>query len=105
MGGFMQPQGHLQVVVAMTDDDADPQAALDRPRFQLQEPDGGGDVALETGVPQATLQALKELGHDVARADGWARVAFGRGQIIRREANGAWLAGSDPRADGCAMTL
>jgi len=39
MGGMMQPQGHLQVVVAMVDDDLDPQSALDRPRFQLR---GGG---------------------------------------------------------------
>ena len=105
MGGFMQPQGHMQVVVAMADDDADPQAALDRSRFQIDEPDGGGAVALETGVPDATLDALAQRGHDVRRADGWARVAFGRGQIIRREADGVWVAGSDPRADGCAMTL
>ena len=105
MGGFMQPQGHMQVVVAMADDDADPQAALDRSRFQIWQADGGGDVALETGVPQATFDALQDLGHSVTRADGWARVAFGRGQIIRREAEGVWVAGSDPRADGCAMTL
>jgi len=105
MGGFMQPQGHMQVVVAMADDDADPQAALDRARFQIHEADGGGAIGLETGVPQATVDALQQLGHQVERADGWARVPFGRGQIIRREANGVWVAGSDPRADGCAMTL
>ena len=91
--------------MALVDDDADPQAALDRSRFQIGQPDGGGSVSLETGVPQETFDALKELGHDLTRADGWARIAFGRGQIIRREANGAWAAGSDPRADGCAMTL
>jgi gamma-glutamyltranspeptidase/glutathione hydrolase len=105
MGGFMQPQGHMQVVVAMADDDADPQAALDRSRFQIEEPDGRGAVALETSVPEATFDALAERGHNVKRANGWARVAFGRGQIIRREADGVLVAGSDPRADGCAMTL
>ena len=86
-------------------DDADPQAALDRSRFQIEEPDGGGSVALETGVPDATYDGLAQRGHRVTRAHGWARVAFGRGQIIRRETDGVWVAGSDPRADGCAMTL
>ncbi|HBY07381.1 MAG TPA: gamma-glutamyltransferase, partial [Chloroflexi bacterium] len=36
MGGFMQPQGHLQVVSGLVDDDLDPQAALDRPRFIIE---------------------------------------------------------------------
>jgi len=111
MGGFMQPQGQLQLVVALADDEVDPQAALDRSRFQIYgieatpESDSAGAIGLETGVPQATLDALSKLGHSVRRADGWDRVAFGRGQIILREANGVWIAGSDPRADGCAMTL
>ena len=41
-------------------------------------------------------------GHDVQIAEGWQRVAFGRGQIIRREADGVLWGGSDPRADGCS---
>ncbi|MCE5206962.1 MAG: gamma-glutamyltransferase family protein [Chloroflexi bacterium] len=106
MGGFMQPQGHLQVTVAMLDDELDPQAALDRPRFCLQGQRSGGKVALEEGIPFEVLSELAAMGHPVIPVSGTARSVFGRGQIIRRDPeNGVLWAGSDPRADGCAMTL
>ncbi|MCZ6782933.1 MAG: gamma-glutamyltransferase family protein [Proteobacteria bacterium] len=105
MGGFMQPQGHVQVVVGMTDDGLDPQAALDRPRFHLVGGAPRGAVALELGVPEETVAELARRGHDVSIAEGWGRVQFGRGQIIRRDASGVLWGGSDPRADGCAGTL
>jgi gamma-glutamyltranspeptidase/glutathione hydrolase len=105
MGGFMQPQGHLQVVVAMVDDGLDPQAALDRPRFCIAAGQANGDVLLEDGLPEAAAAALERMGHSVRRLQGFARQVFGRGQIIRREPDGVLWAGSDPRADGCAMSL
>jgi gamma-glutamyltranspeptidase/glutathione hydrolase len=105
MGGFMQPQGHVQVVVAMADDELDPQAALDRPRFNITDGQAGGDVALEDGIGEKTGAELARLGHVVQHASGWNRMQFGRGQIIRRDASGVLWGGSDPRADGCAMTL
>jgi gamma-glutamyltranspeptidase/glutathione hydrolase len=106
MGGFMQPQGHLQVVVALIDDHLDPQAALDRPRFCIQDGPAGGQVALEEGLPEETVAALARMGHPVERVSGHARATFGRGQVIWREpASGVLWGGSDPRADGCAMAL
>jgi gamma-glutamyltranspeptidase/glutathione hydrolase len=105
MGGFMQPQGHLQVVVAMLDDGLDPQAALDRLRFSIAAGTAGGEVAIEEGVPESTLALLRGRGHAIHLAIGWERIGFGRGQIIRREQGGVLWGGSDPRADGCAMTL
>jgi gamma-glutamyltranspeptidase/glutathione hydrolase len=63
MGGFMQPQGHLQVVVGTIDDGLDPQAALDRPRFSIDPADAGGRVNLEAGLPQATIEGLAARGH------------------------------------------
>lgn len=105
MGGFMQPQGHLQVVVALVDDVLDPQAALDRPRFCIIDGEAGGQVALEQGLPVATIEALARMGHPVIPVAGHERGLFGRGQVILRNAlTGVLCAGSDPRADGCAMS-
>lgn len=106
MGGFMQPQGHVQVVSAMLDDEASPQAALDRPRFCIQPVDGAGQVYLEEGVPEATVRDLAARGHRVVPGvAGFARSLFGRGQIIHRGPDGALTAGSDVRADGCAGSV
>jgi gamma-glutamyltranspeptidase/glutathione hydrolase len=104
MGGFMQPQGHVQVVVGMLDDDLHPQAVLDRLRFCIDAESAGGGVLLEEGLPAELVEALTTRGHPVtARVGGYARAVFGRGQIIRREPDGVLWGGSDPRADGCAM--
>jgi gamma-glutamyltranspeptidase/glutathione hydrolase len=101
MGGFMQPQGHLQVISAMVDDDLNPQEALDRPRFYLMEGDPNGTIALEDGIPSATLAHLAELGHTVRPVTGRDRAIFGSGQIIRHDAaTGVLYGGSDPRKDG-----
>jgi gamma-glutamyltranspeptidase/glutathione hydrolase len=106
MGGFMQPQGHLQVVVGLADDGLNPQAALDRPRFCITDGSTGGRVALEQGIPPQVMEALAEMGHPVEAVRGHARAVFGRGQIILRDhESGVLCGGSDPRADGCAMVL
>jgi len=104
MGGFMQPQGHLQVVVGLIDDGLQPQAALDRLRFCIDPASAGGKVNLEVGLPRAVVAGLVGRGHWVeADVSGYARAMFGRGQIIRRDDSGVLWGGSDPRADGCAM--
>jgi gamma-glutamyltranspeptidase/glutathione hydrolase len=106
MGGFMQPQGHMQVVSALVDDLLDPQATLDQLRFCIDDGTAGGQVALEDGISPDVLIHLGELGHSVYSVSGPARALFGRGQIICRAAEtGVLCGGSDPRADGCAMTL
>ncbi len=114
MGGFMQPQGHVQVLEHMLEHGLDPQATLDVPRFcltgDLQHPgdksETGLRIALEEGVPQTTADALKNLGHNLVYVTGYERTLFGRGQIIVRDpASGMLCAGSDPRADGLAAPL
>jgi gamma-glutamyltranspeptidase / glutathione hydrolase len=105
MGGFMQPQGHTQVTIALADDDLDPQAALDRPRFCIEDGSAGGGVALEDGIPPQVLAELRSMGHNLRPVSGYDRGLFGRGQVILwDEDSGALWAGSDPRADGLAMT-
>ena len=102
MGGFMQPQGHLQVVSNLVDYGMDPQAALDAPRFQVDRR-GGLRVDIETGVPLTTRKALSAMGHDV-HPEATFSPGFGSGDIIARDPETGVLCGaSDPRKDGCAV--
>ena len=106
MGGFMQPQGHVQVLSALVDDGLDPQSALDLPRFCIDVEEAGGRVALEDGIPERVVSELERMGHPVYSVSSYDRSLFGRGQVILRDAEtGVLCAGSDPRADGCAMTI
>ena len=106
MGGFMQPQGHVQVLSALVDDGLDPQSALDRPRFCIDVDESGGRIAIEEGMPEAIFNGLQKMGHPVYSVTGYERALFGRGQVILREAEtGVLCGGSDPRADGYAGTL
>ncbi len=106
MGGFMQPQGHTQVIIAMLDDGLDPQQALNQPRFCVDGEFQNGPVLLEEGVSFQTLADLANMGHAVRPVSGHGRGVFGRGQIIRRDPQtGVLWGGSDPRSDGCVMGL
>lgn len=95
MGGHMQPQGHLQIVVDTVDHHDDPQTALGRPRWRW---DAGRSVLLEGTVPARLADDLRRRGHDVTVSTNAAE--FGRGQIIWALGNGVLVAGSEPRADG-----
>jgi gamma-glutamyltranspeptidase/glutathione hydrolase len=99
MGGEMQPQGHVQVLSAMLDRGLNPQAALDAPRWQVER---SGRVVVEPATPQAVVDGLRGRGHEV-RVEPNAML-FGRGQIIVRR-DDAYVAGSEPRADGAAVGL
>jgi gamma-glutamyltranspeptidase/glutathione hydrolase len=105
MGGFMQPQGHVQVVISLCDDAVSPQAALDRPRLCLEPVDGAVVVNLEEGIDAPTAAELAARGHRVsANVGGPRRPLFGRGQIIRQTSDGGLEGGSDLRADGYARS-
>lgn len=96
MGGFMQPQGHVQVVVNTLDYGMDPQSALDAPRWQWL---AGRTVEVEHELGAGLSRALLDLGHDLRVQLNPS--AFGRGQIIWRDpATGVLVGGSEPRADG-----
>lgn len=99
MGGFMQPQGHLQVGVNLIDFGMDPQTALDAPRFNWLE---NKQVALETAVADDIRQNLQQRGHDLLEKG--RPLHYGGGQVIVRDpATGVLIGGSEPRNDGTAV--
>lgn len=111
MGGYMQPQGHFQVLSNMVDLGMAPQQALDMPRWQLAASspglgaqEAGGLVFMEEGWDYSLLAELARRGHRLAPVDGFGRVSFGGGQVITRNpATGVIIGGSEPRKDGCAV--
>lgn len=98
MGAFMQPQGHLQVVLSLLEYHKNPQSALDAPRWHWT---GARNVSLEHGVPLHIARALEQMGHQISYSHD--RAPFGRGQIIWRQQNGVYAGGTDPRCDGAVV--
>jgi gamma-glutamyltranspeptidase/glutathione hydrolase len=96
MGGPMQPQGHLQVMVRIADYGQNPQAACDGPRFRWVQ---GLQVTVEDGFSADTLNELRGRGHDLVSVGDYN--AFGACQAIWRLGDG-YLGVSDPRRDGQA---
>jgi gamma-glutamyltranspeptidase/glutathione hydrolase len=96
MGGAMQPQGHVQVLLNLVEFDMDLQAAVDAARFRHL---SGRRVAIEASVGDDVRSALTAMGHELVDD---SNVAFGGAQLIRKLARG-WAAASDPRKDGLAI--
>lgn len=117
MGGFMQPQGHVQVLLNMLVGGFSPQECLDAPRICIGAgmPDAGNvvdsTVYIEDGIDASAVEGLEKLGHKVKVVSGWDRGLFGRGQLIRAtqqigsdgEKKIVYSAGSDSRGDGMAV--
>lgn len=106
MGGDMQPQGHVQIIINLVDYDMDLQAAGDAARYRFfggaeptgDEPDGVGFIAIENGVPPSVRAELERRGHRIRPADG----SFGGYQAIMRNENGIYEAATEMRKDGSA---
>jgi gamma-glutamyltranspeptidase/glutathione hydrolase len=108
MGGGMQPQGHVQIVVNLIDFGMNLQEAGDVPRARHEgssEPTDevmkdGGEVVLEVGFSPAVIKALEARGHKVTVAnDG----NFGGYQAIMKNAEGVYFGASESRKDGAAQ--
>ena len=96
-GGYMQPQGHLQLLVNLLNFNLDVQSAVDAPRFWWEE---GRRVVIEAGVPDQTCATLEKWGHEIVRRE---HRGMGGAQIIAALPDRVWAAGSEPRQDGCAI--
>ncbi len=108
MGGDMQPQGHVQVLVNWIDFGMNLQEAGDAPRIYhtgSSEPDGtvmttGGTVNLEAGFPSESVRDLQKLGHKFGAA---SIGAFGGYQAVMwDQTNRVWIGASESRKDGMA---
>ena len=108
MGGAMQPQGHVQILVNMIDFGMNLQEAGDVLRLRhtgSSQPTGqrmtnGGRLQLEPGFSKETLQALEDLGHHVRVTRG----GYGGYQaILHDHERGIWIGASESRKDGCAL--
>lgn len=97
MGGSMQPQGHVQVLLNLLIFDMDLQQAIDAPRFRHRD---GFEVALESPLSDRVREALEAMGHIITPEDG--KTSFGGAQAVMKLKQG-WAAGSDPRKDGLAI--
>jgi gamma-glutamyltranspeptidase/glutathione hydrolase len=96
MGGFMQPQAHVQVLANIIDFGMNPQSALDAPRWQWS---SGRRVSLEVGMPNHLAAALRQMGHEIEYAPSSG--VFGRGQIIFKNEYGGFTGATESRCDGC----
>ena len=96
MGGYMQPQGHMQVIMNTVDFHLNPQSALDAPRWQWLQ---GRSFEVESHFPKHVAEELARRGHLISlRLEAGS---FGRGQIIWRDINSGVLSGgTESRTDG-----
>jgi gamma-glutamyltranspeptidase/glutathione hydrolase len=98
MGGAMQPQGHVQLLLNLMVFDMDLQDAIDAPRFRHT---SGRRVGIESPVSDAVRAGLTALGHEIVH-ENTLMWGFGGAQVVMRLPRG-WAAGSDPRKDGLAV--
>jgi len=97
MGGHMQAQGHVQMLVRLFDHGQNPQAACDAPRWHVRE---DGALLLEPGHSPDAIASLRARGHDVV-LDAMPHV-FGGGQLVMTLPDG-YCAASDKRKEGQAV--
>nr|WP_321461337.1 gamma-glutamyltransferase family protein [uncultured Cohaesibacter sp.] len=99
MGGPIQAQGHVQLLLRTQLWDQDVQVAADAPRWRMIE---NLDVACEPTMPEALLEGLTDLGHHIRIESPDNAFGFGGAQLVQRLPGGGYAAGSDPRKDGQA---
>ncbi len=102
VGGAMQPQGHVQLMVRTAAWGQALQPAIDAPRWRLE---ARRALAIEAGTPEAVVRALRAAGYTEPAGLGelGGRSDFGGAQVVRRLDDGRLEGGSDRRKDGMAL--
>ncbi|MEQ2473741.1 gamma-glutamyltransferase family protein [Laedolimicola intestinihominis] len=98
MGGYMQPQGHVQVMMNLIDFHLNPQMCLDAPRWQWKE---GRHFMVEPDFPQEQREKLEEMEHEIDVAKNC--FSFGRAEMILRMENGVYVGATESRTDGSCV--
>jgi gamma-glutamyltranspeptidase/glutathione hydrolase len=104
VGGAMQPQGHVQLLMRLHGWGEEPAQALAAPRWRLE---AGGSLAIEPGMPAHIERALRRAGYPEPKGTGelGGRSDFGGAQMVVRSRSGTLAGSSDPRKDGIAAGL
>lgn len=102
VGGAMQPQGHVQMLVRLAAWGEELQAAMDAPRWRLE---GAKALAIEPGTPDFITKALRDAGYTdpVGAGELGGRSDFGGAQFVMRDKSGGLVGASDKRKDGQAL--
>ncbi|XP_042899264.1 glutathione hydrolase-like YwrD proenzyme [Parasteatoda tepidariorum] len=120
IGRWMQPQGHVQVLLNMVIFGMDPQVALNQPRFFVGDPRPNvtyqtsfNVICLEGGIDEGVITSLQKKGHTVRQYTQHKREIFGKGHVIARStlfdkdsdarSRHSWWSGADYRVDSSAM--
>lgn len=95
-GSFMQPQGHVQLLMNLLVRGMDPQAAIDAPRFCIRDGNTDAAIAIEPWLPcddeadgdskggEVVADELRSMGHDIVVVKGQDRAEMGRAQASRQ---------------------
>ncbi|WP_448310352.1 gamma-glutamyltransferase family protein [Pantoea sp. PGP6] len=102
MGGPMQAQGHLQLALRIMLHRQNPQAAIDAPRWRVEQ---GREVVFESTLDRNTLSTLRRMGHQVVLEDPLSNYNFGGAQAIVRDPQGFYIAATESRKDGQAVVF
>ena len=94
MGGYMQPQGHVQVLMNLLDFHLNPQMALDAPRWQWVK---DRHFITEPRFDRRMVEELRKYGHLIDISENY--YSYGRGQMILRLENGVYVGACESRTD------
>jgi len=95
MGGYMQPQGHVQVIMNLIDFNLNPQMCLDAPRWQWK---NNLYFDVEPDYPKEVISELRKRGHEIFEAEN--KYSFGRGEMIIKLSNKVYIGACESRTDG-----